>query len=795
MTPNPLGSAWSRWDLHFHTPASFDYKYPSASAKEIAETLIEEGVSLVAVTDHHRIDVDYIKAMRVAASGRLTVLPGLELRSELGSDQVHYIGLFSEELDLDHLWDTLKGSLGLTPQGIADRGGDDGVYIRIPEAAKVIRDELGGLISIHAGARSNSIDRIQNQAQFQRRIKYDVAKEFIDILEIGQLKDVDRYLDVIFPATGLSHPLVVGSDNHDIRTYSPKVPCWVKAEPTFLGLMQTINEPRGRIYLGNEPPHLAHVKQNRSSYIKSVRFDSLDGSELSGGWFDGEEVALNTGLVALIGNQGSGKSAFTDAVGLLGNCPHQESFSFLHASHFRHPKDNKAEEFKATLTWQNGATTTRNLDRDVPSGAVETVRYIPQHHLDAICDELRGGRAGKFDAELRQVIFSRVPKGNRLNATTLDDLIQLRTADSKTRIQALKSELAELNSAAAELEERTSEEHALSIAGRVEALEQQLAVVETGEPQEPQPPELDADTQKEQQGLREELDAQHQLVVDLQDQHRRAQEEAATASGQMTAAQLVRAKLDALGQAVERTRDEISPLVEQLGLRSDFFQLQVDDAELAALEIRVRERSAETDALLVTEDENSLPAQLEKARTAEEGLRERLDRPGQEYQVALDARRDWVQRRNAIIGQADAPGTLEYERAQQASLAAVPAELAANHEEQVRVALAILTEKLQILKVYEELYAPVQDFIDSHQIAKDQFGLQFEAGLVAAKFAGRFLDHINQNRRGTYYGDGGRVAIEALLGRTDFQDPAATEGFLREAYSALHVHRRPDGFF
>ena len=131
MAPNPLGSVWSRWDLHFHTPASFDYKYAGASAKEIAETLIEEGVSLVAVTDHHCIDVDLIKEMRRTASGRLTVLPGIELRSELGSDQVHYIGLFSEELDLDHLWDTLKGSLRLTPQRVAERGGRGQVTPRL----------------------------------------------------------------------------------------------------------------------------------------------------------------------------------------------------------------------------------------------------------------------------------------------------------------------------------------------------------------------------------------------------------------------------------------------------------------------------------------------------------------------------------------------------------------------------------------------------------------------------------------------------------------------------------------
>jgi predicted metal-dependent phosphoesterase TrpH len=47
------GSLWGRWDLHFHTPTSFDYKNASVTNEQIVEGLQKAGVSAVAITDHH----------------------------------------------------------------------------------------------------------------------------------------------------------------------------------------------------------------------------------------------------------------------------------------------------------------------------------------------------------------------------------------------------------------------------------------------------------------------------------------------------------------------------------------------------------------------------------------------------------------------------------------------------------------------------------------------------------------------------------------------------------------------
>ncbi|MEW6587120.1 MAG: hypothetical protein AB1442_16110 [Nitrospirota bacterium] len=163
---NPIGSTWSKWDLHFHTPSCYDYFNSSVTNADIIEGLIHHEIKVVAITDHHFIDVTRINELSRLADSKIVFLPGIELRSELGDKPIHYIGIFPESMDLDHLWDTIRGTLGLTPEGIRDKGGGDRVYTPISKAHELF-SKLGGLISIHAGVKSNSIEGIENREQFQ----------------------------------------------------------------------------------------------------------------------------------------------------------------------------------------------------------------------------------------------------------------------------------------------------------------------------------------------------------------------------------------------------------------------------------------------------------------------------------------------------------------------------------------------------------------------------------------------------------------------------------------------------
>jgi hypothetical protein len=103
---------------------------------------------------------------------------------------------------------------------------------------------------------------------------------------------------------------------------------WIKADTTFHGLLQAIEEFEDRIYVGDNPPKRHLVKQNKTKFIRSVKVGKKPDSQLHEPWFD-VEVPLNFDLVAIIGNKGSGKSALSDIVALAGSSKNHECFSFL----------------------------------------------------------------------------------------------------------------------------------------------------------------------------------------------------------------------------------------------------------------------------------------------------------------------------------------------------------------------------------------------------------------------------------------------------------------------------------
>lgn len=119
----PRGSEWRKWDLHFHTPASYEYRDKSVTNQEIVDVLKASGIAAVAVTDHHTMDTLRIKELQRLGSDDLTVFPGIELRTELGgSESVHIIGIFPEGATLEHIWTTLQGKLDLTGAALKAKG-------------------------------------------------------------------------------------------------------------------------------------------------------------------------------------------------------------------------------------------------------------------------------------------------------------------------------------------------------------------------------------------------------------------------------------------------------------------------------------------------------------------------------------------------------------------------------------------------------------------------------------------------------------------------------------------------
>ncbi len=98
---NSVGSLWNRWDLHLHTASSYDYHYKGNDADEkICETLRRNNIKAVAITDHFIIDETRINNLRLLAPD-IKFFPGVELRTDKGSNNLHVILIFDVELNFN----------------------------------------------------------------------------------------------------------------------------------------------------------------------------------------------------------------------------------------------------------------------------------------------------------------------------------------------------------------------------------------------------------------------------------------------------------------------------------------------------------------------------------------------------------------------------------------------------------------------------------------------------------------------------------------------------------------------
>ncbi|OWP31723.1 hypothetical protein CBG55_10980 [Prevotella intermedia] len=296
------GSEWRIWDLHFHTPSSYDYQDRSVNNQDIINILSENNVSVVAITDHHIIDIERIQDLqRLGKEKNIVVLPGIEFCSELGgSEAIHYIGIFPETANLNTIWTKIQGQCNLTSEEIVSKG-QERIVCSFEKTSSLII-ELGGLVTIHAGKKSNSIEGIKNNLLVKQEFKQQLLSTYHPLLEVGKIEDVENYKSYVFPNIKFSLPIIMCSDNHNIREYTTKEKLWIKADMTFEGLKQILFEPEERVRIQAAKPDEKDIYK----VIDSIKLDEK-------GFWQGE-IPLNSNLNTIIGGRSTGKSSLLKAI-------------------------------------------------------------------------------------------------------------------------------------------------------------------------------------------------------------------------------------------------------------------------------------------------------------------------------------------------------------------------------------------------------------------------------------------------------------------------------------------------
>ncbi|MGB3478932.1 MAG: hypothetical protein WBB67_07210 [bacterium] len=364
------GSEWRKWDLHVHTPSSFDYQYHGEDAFEkIAEAINNSDIEVCAITDHFTIE-GYEKLIKRGGLKKI-VLPGIELKLEdsiLPSRHIRDGEVQSSSTDtpihLQVIFDNDDKLLSKIREFVVslefkDYNGDTKNLTKknIIELGKQKNSSLNSVDAFKEGCKILRISKAMIEQKLKEKGLRDDSLVILPYEKYGGINDIDpendslikskltKLADVIESSKnaqfflGLSNilllhmpdgsinkqfvnfigkpkPCIVGSDAHkpdDIGQFAGNNYCWIKADPTFEGLKQIKYEPSLRVKVQEENPQesevYARIEKCSIDFPASLKIKTGETSKKIDFCLQGNyEIALSNNLTCIIGGRGIGKS-------------------------------------------------------------------------------------------------------------------------------------------------------------------------------------------------------------------------------------------------------------------------------------------------------------------------------------------------------------------------------------------------------------------------------------------------------------------------------------------------------
>lgn len=402
------GSEWRKWDLHIHSNASDGHSSPS----DIIEMAKEKGLSVIALTDHHTAkNIDAVKEL-----GRregITVISGIEFRTEYGTQSVHMIGLFPDgyngtELTQTALHDLILAKLGLSETAIIAKGRESDpklnendafktgmfkVQVDFKKAATLIHS-YGGIVTVHAGNKTNSIEEMKHDGSGKTNVdsledslgpvKEELLNEYIDVCEVNKCSESKFYLNKF------GRPSIAASDAHNKEEIGRKY-SWIKANPSFDGLLQIKYEPDTRVRIQDENPD------------KKASYTMIDYVEIQNPLFSKDgipaKIYFNSNLTCIIGGRSTGKSLLLNNVAYAIDSEQIiQKYSMTQPESKRKGSNGKFVPLDGFVVhWLDGH------ESSFSQPSKKKIVYIPQTYLNRLSDEKE--ETTEIDEIIREILM------------------------------------------------------------------------------------------------------------------------------------------------------------------------------------------------------------------------------------------------------------------------------------------------------------------------------------------------------------------------------------------------------
>jgi ABC-type lipoprotein export system ATPase subunit len=840
----PRGAEWRQWDLHVHTPASFEWsggKRLAQMTPDEKRAAIDEMITAMnaavprafALMDYWTFDGWFALQDRLKEAGapklEKTVFPGIELR--LVSPTPYRLNahvVFADDTSRQDLLD-FKSHLTVA---LVNQPLSDDCLVRLAQqhlnpdklskhgfkAEEVKANATTALLAgskcaeVTADSYSDAIEKVpegkaigfmpwdtndgladadwnthyafvlglMRSSPIFETRKVDLWAAFAGLKTDGNKKMIGAFQTALQKTPRLA---VSGSDAHSFSMYGhcPNGKAtWIKADPTFLGLQQAIKEPAKRSFIGERPDKVIEVSSNKTFFVDSIKIAKEPASAVTDTWLDQCDIPLNHDLVAIIGNKGSGKSALADVIALLGNSRQGRHFSFLTDKRFRARPKELAKHFRGTIKWLAGRTLARLLSENPEPEAVELIKYIPQAHFEKLCNDHVSGESDVFEQELRFVIFSHADAAMRQGAHDFNQLVERQESGFRLRLTEYRKDLGKLNQEIESIETQLKPEVLKQLLEFKALKERQIEEHDKTKP--PQPIPLTDQLSAEQQAATTALAGLTERLKKLNEDGQASSATGAVLTSKLKAVQSVRDRIRLFERQYDQLKKDAAAELQLLELSVE--QVVTVETKITALDEIARNISTEQAGRVEADTARAKDRAIVEGEIAASTAK--LNAPQQKFQKDVQAMEQWQAQRKALVGAADQPESQEGIRARIAELNNLPSDLKEKEASRLTLTREIFDVLAEQRSAREVLFAPVQDLISQNTLIREEYKLQFQASLSGHPdtLSSRLFELIKQ-QSGEFRGEEALATVRKVAEKFDLNTLDGALQFVEELYGKV----------